>query len=470
MIQKQKTVWKDVLVLLVVGGLLYYGAYGQMFFKASDAARYQCYAVAFWQGWARLQKLSLGQCAFLAHPDKDLPVISQNGLLHLIRQSRLPDSLIHFVAAQSPLQPYHTLPFEYPWTMLVPFSLALIVPAHWYQVAFAIEMLLLVGCIYLVLQRWQSRQAALAYCLYLVVGSSPTAVARFDLIPAALTLFAVICATHKHWNRAFALLALATVSKVYPVILLVPFLLALQRTTPGKWYTWHKWQPMALFAGICALVVAISPLLSVTGTLTPVGYFANRPVQVESLPASILWLLEKSSLTYTFTFDSLNVLSPLSSNVVGLFTVLLGVGLLSIWWLQWRKRMDLAMACLLTLLLVMIMGKVFSPQYLLWVLPLAAYIGQMNRWWLLFWTMIGYLTTWIYPYMYSMTSDLLQVPSLPQFYLITMTRNFLLLGFILSVLISRFWISHRLSDNKEQAEYSKQSGENLQRDLVQSSR
>jgi hypothetical protein len=227
---------------------------------------------------------------------------------------------------------------------------------------------------------------------------------------------------------------------------------------------------VALFAGISALVVAISLLLSVTGTLTPVGYFANRPVQVESLPASILWLLEKSSLTYTFTFDSVNVLSPLSSNVVWLFTILLGVGLLSIWWLQWRKRMDLAMACLLTLLLVMITGKVFSPQYLLWVLPLAAYIGQTNRWWLLFWTMIGYLTTWIYPYMYSMTPDPLQIPSLPQFYLITMTRNFLLLGFILSVLISRSWISHRLSDNKEQAEYGKQSGENLQRDLVQSSR
>jgi hypothetical protein len=422
---------RDALILLVVGWQLYSGA---MLHPGNDATRYQCYAVAFWQGWAGFEKLSPGQCTFLVDPDQNLTLISQHGLLHVLQQWRVLSGLIHFVAAQSPEQPYHTLPYEYPWLMLLPFSLPLLAPANCYQMVFAIEMVLLVGCLYLVLLRWRSQQAALACLLYVVAGSSSTAAARYDLIPAALTLFAVICAAHKRWNWAFAVLALAALTKFYPAILLVPFFLALQSTTQGKWYAWRRWLPMATFLGVCVLVVGLSLLLSVEGTLAPLGFFGNRPVQIESLPASILWLLSKTSLIYTFTFGSVNVLSPLSWSVTGPLLALLAVGLLSTWWLQWRQRMNLGMDCLLTLLLVIITGKIFSPQYLLWVLPLAAYVGQGNRWWLLFWIGIGCLTTWIYPYIYNATS-LMQVPYLPEFYLATTVRNFLLVGFILSILI-----------------------------------
>ena len=440
-----------------------------MFHTDADAARYQCYAVAFWQGWSGFQKLPPEQCRFIVHPDKDLTVISQQGLLHAMQQRRLPSGLIQFVAGQPPDQPYHALPYEYPWPMLLPFSLGLVVPAYWYQVAFAVWMLLLAGCIYFVLQRWRSRRAALAYCLYLLVGGWSTVAGRFDIIPAALTLFAVICVVQKRWNWAFALLALATLSKFYPATLLVPFSLALQRETRGKWYVWRRWMPMGVFVGVCVLVVSASLLLSVVGTLAPLGYFGSRPVQVESLSASILWvlsLLGKTSLKYVHTFGSLNVLSPLSSSVTFLMTLLLVVGPLYTWWLQWRGRIDLAMTCLLTLLIVMITGKLFSPQYLIWVIPLAAYVGQSNRWWLLCWTLVGLLTSWIYPTIYRMTPILL-VPQNPRFYPVTTVRNFLLLGFVLSILISRSYLYQQLFRNKEKAEYNKQSGENPQRDLVE---
>ena len=432
---------QDALILLVLGGVFYLGASWQIFATDSDPSRYQCYAVAFWQGWTGFQKLPPEQCTFLVHPDKHLIVISQDSLLHTMQQWGMPSGLIHFVAAQSPDQPYHTLPYEYPWLILLPFSLALLAPTYWYQAAFAIEMLLLIGWIYLVLLRWQSRQAALAYSLYLVVGAWAIVAARFDLIPAALTLFAVICAVHKRWNWAFAILGLATLSKFYPVTLLVPFLLALQQETQAKWYAWRKWLPMGIFVAICTLGIAVSLLLSVVGTLAPMGYFGNRPVEVESLAASILWvcsLLGRTSLRYTFTFGSLNVLSPLSWSVTLLLTVLLGVGLLYTWWLQWRGRMDLAMACLVTLLIVIITGKVFSAQYLIWVIPLAAYVGQTNRSrWMLFWALLGILTSGIYPIIYYKVSNMFLVPYIPQFYPTTAVRNCLLLGFIVSMLISR---------------------------------
>ncbi|HWS83652.1 MAG TPA: hypothetical protein VN207_05275, partial [Ktedonobacteraceae bacterium] len=186
--------------------------------------------------------------------------------------------------------------------------------------------------------------------------------------------------------------------------------------------------------------MTISLLLSVVGTLAPMGYFGNRPVQVESLAASILWvcsLLGKTSPKYTFTFGSLNVLGPLSWGVTLLLTVLLGVGLLYTWWLQWRGRMDLAMACLVTLLIVIITGKVFSAQFLIWVFPLAAYVGQSRSRWLFFWALLGVLTSEIYPIMYYKLANFFLVPYIPQFYPVTAVRNCLLLGFILFVLISR---------------------------------
>jgi hypothetical protein len=471
-VAKQKRIvsyLQEAMVLLIWGSLLYYGSFWQMFRTDADAARYQCYAVAFWQGWSGLQHLPPEQCTFMIHPDKYLTVISQDGLLHAMQQWKLPPSLIHVVAAQQPDQPYHILPYEYPWPMLLPYSLGLVVPAHWYQMAFATWMLVLAGSLYFVLRRWRSRRAALTYSLYLLVGAWSTVLARFDSIPAALTLFAVICVVQKRWNCAFACLALATLAKFYPATLLVPFFLALQQAAQGKWYAWRRWLPVGVFVGICVFVIGVSLLLSVVGTLAPLAYFGNRPVQIESLSASLLWmfsLLGKTSLTYAHTFGSLNVLSSLSSSVTFLIMVLLVVGPLYTWWLQWRGRIDLAMACLLTLLIVMVTGKVFSPQYLIWVIPLAAYVGQSSRRWLLFWTLVGLLTSWIYPYIYHMAS-ILQVPYIPLFYPVTTVRNFLLLGFILVMLISRSRLGHLPSHQKQKNEGSEQSGENLQQDLVQ---
>ena len=93
--------------------------------------------------------------------------------------------------------------------------------------------------------------------------------------------------------------------------------------------------------GVCVLVIGVSLLLSVVGTLVPLAYFSNRPVQIESLSASILWMLSllgKTSLKYVGSFGSLNVLSPLSSDVTSRMTALLVVGLPYTWWLQWRRR------------------------------------------------------------------------------------------------------------------------------------
>ena len=462
---------QNLIVFSLFVGLLLYGTLTDTL--ALDRRLYQCYDIAFWQGWLGFQKQGLlEQCGFLMNPAQDLMTISQHRLLYAMLQWGLPSSLVQFVAAQSLGQPYHTLPYHYPLIALLIFSLGRlqILPLS-YTINFMLWMLLFAGWIYFVLQHWRSRQAAFAYSLYIVLGGWMTVGGRFDIVPAALTLFAVICAGKKCWNRSFALLALATLAKFYPAILLVPFLLALQRETPGKWYVWRRWLPIGVFVGISVLVMGVSLLLSVAGTLAPLGHFIARPVQWESLSASIFWiasLLWKTPLAYVSSFSSDNVVSPLSTHVTLVMNVVLAVGLLSTWRLQLRGRIDLAMACLLTLLILLVTAKVFSTQYLIWVIPLAAYVGQGNRWWLFPWTLIAFLTNWVLiGLLISWVSPHVTFLSFITSMLLVTIRNFLLLGFTLFTLVSRSLLFHPPSHDKAQNERNEQENNNQQYDMIE---
>jgi len=275
--------------------------------------------------------------------------------------------------------------------------------------------------------------------LYLVIGGWATADGRFDLVPSALTLVAILFAVRKRWNWAFTFLALATVFKFYPLVLLIPFLLTEQMESGTKWASWRRWTPLAIFAAVCMGVMVISLFLSVEGTLAPFSYFANRPFQVESPGASLLWLFNflGNPLQPVFAYGSFSVVSPLSSPVSLIDTVLLVAGLTYTWWLQWRGKTDLVVSCLLTLMIIIFTGKVFSPQYLLWILPLAAYVWERNPKWIAAWCLLGGLTTFIFPYLYTFyLGDFNEVSTAPFFYAVIAIRNLFFLCMIVSLLLS----------------------------------
>ncbi|HTI14707.1 MAG TPA: glycosyltransferase family 87 protein [Dictyobacter sp.] len=434
--------WFDVCVILLMAVLLYYGASWQIFEPYTDAARYQCYANAFWFGTAHLTHIMPSQCNFLLHPEQQqqLLFISQSTIIKTLQLWHVPAWIIQLVASQSSHAPFHALPYEYPWLTLIPFSLGLLVPAHWYQVAFAFWMLLIAAGLYLLLWRLRSRAHALVYALYLVVGGWATVAGRFDIIPALFTLLAIHLALKQRWRWAFFFLALATLYKFYPIVLLPSFLLVQQRDCQGRWFAWRRWMPVVTFLFTCIIVMGISLLLNVEGTLAPFSYFESRPVQAESLSASLLWLLSHigaGSLSYVYTYGSLNVISSWGGSRIlsMLVTISMIVGIVYTYWLQWRQKVDIAAASLLILLVVMVTGKVFSPQYLIWVLPLVAYIGGGKRWWIIPWVLIGLLTTWIYPHIYLMTGNIVIVPTLPMFFPSTTLRNGLLLGWLIALFV-----------------------------------
>lgn len=428
--QRIRPYLRDALIVLVMTLLLCYAASWQFSGPFTDLGRYQCYGLAFWQGAPALHALPKLQCLFLAKSISSTPLIQQ------MEAAGLPGWLISLVASQPTAAPFHVLPPEYPLLTLIPISLGMIAPLAWYGVTFALWMALVVAIVYFILKRYKSNGAAIAFAIYSVAGSWSTALARFDIIPSALTLIALLCAERKKWKWAFALLALATVFKFYPLVLILPLFIAQQMQLRGRWYAWQRWSNVALFAAICIAVTGVSLLINVEGTLAPFSYFSTRPIQIESLSASLLWLgsFLGFSLHPVSSYGSLNVLSPLSPFVADFETACLVIGLGYTFWLQLRGKVSLFMASLLTLLIVMITGKVFSPQYLIWVFPLLAYIGKNDWKWLVRWGCVGLLTTWIFPFMYTSAHGVTDGPLIPAFYLVICVRNILLLSIIVALL------------------------------------
>lgn len=426
-----KRIWPILLnvgIILLMCGLLFYAVSDQLFKPRTDAGKYQCYALVFWQGRNAVQILPQEQCLFLEY-------YSPKSIIDGMKSIGVPENIINLAESQDTSEAFRNLPFEYPLLSIIPFSLGLIAPAALYQVAFALWMLLLAAFIYFILYKTRSTGAAIAFAFYLVIGNWGDAAARFDLVPAALILGSVILGARNKWCWAFALLALATMFKFFPVLLIFPFLITQQKQSREKWYSWRRWRALLLYCGICIMATLVSLSLNIANTINPFLYFFNRPIQVESMPAVVLWIGNFWGVPFKIvqSYGSVNIVSALNGNISLSSSLCLVVGLLYTFWLQLRGKLDIYTASMLTVLIIIVTGKVFSPQYLIWIAPLIAFVGQANWKWLLTWGAIGGLTTWIYPNMYDLV-PLKYVPLLPIFYPVVFARDLLIFGFIVVLL------------------------------------
>lgn len=413
-----------------------YAASWQVFWLNTDPARYQCYALTFWLGSSGARLLPTAQCSFL-----------------------------HISTVAHP--PFHMLPLEYPPLTLAIFSLALFAPLLYYQAIFAVLMALTPVLIYWLLLRYGPRGSALAFAFYLLIGACALALERFDLVPAALTLLCVIAAERKFWTFAYIALAFGFLLKIYPILFLPALFIAEQQDAqrfhvppksltlkifPGElWRTiqglprW-RWNNTLLFFGILVGVTGLFALLNFQGAVvSQLNYFANRPLHVEATGSTLLWLgtLIGFPVNIVFSFGSINMTSALIGIVAILFETLFVLGYAFTIFLQWRAKLDFVQVCIALLFVFIVTGKVFSPQYLIWVIPLLAYSGAFTRLWLVAWSSVSLLTTIIYPYLYTRTTDTLQIPYIPGFIPIVAMRNALFALLAIAYLFDWFHIRKR---------------------------
>ncbi|HZO74466.1 MAG TPA: hypothetical protein VFB60_19845 [Ktedonobacteraceae bacterium] len=394
---------------------MFCGASWQVFWSTTDAARYQCYALSFWFGSNGTKLLPESQCAFL-----------------------------HLTTAQTP---FHLLPVEYPPLTLAVFSLALLLPLMYYQVAFAVLMSLVSVLIYWLLLRYGPRGAALTFATYIFIGALATAQGRFDLIPATLTLLCVIAAERKHWTTAYVALAFGVLLKLYPLLLLPGLFIAEQQVAgrlhiPAKSLTLRallsqlgytargitswRWQNFLIFLGIILGVSGAFSLLNFQGAVVnQLSYFTQRPIQIEATASTVLWLAHNFDQPFqvVYSYGSLNSLSSLSG-IVGVISIaLLIAGYAYILWQQWRGKLDITQTMIAFLFIFIATGKVFSPQYLIWLIPLLAYAGAFDTFWLFCWGSVSVLTTFIYSYLYAHLSNPQLIYHIPGFFETIATRN-----------------------------------------------
>lgn len=424
------------LPIIIAAALMFYGASWQMFRPHTDATRYQCYALTFWLGSRAINLLQPTQCYFIT-------------------------------ASSMSAAPLHMLPIEYPPLTLAIFSLGLVAPLAYYQVAFALWMAIAALLIFWLLQRFGPRGAALTFACYILVGAYATAEGRFDLVPAGLTLLCIIAAERRRWTIAYIFLAVAVLLKIYPILFLPALFIAEQREA-GRFYTpqptmtlrtlprelWQtlrgvtrwQWKHCLIFLGALIGVTGAFALLNAQGAgESQLSYFINRPMQIEASGSGLLWIATLFGFPAhtVYTFGSLNVVSPLDSVVSLLSSAAFALGCLYVIWLQWRTKLNLLQTFIALLLVFIVTGKVFSPQYLMWVLPLLAYAYPLDLLWFPAWMLISLLTSIIYPYLYTRTAQITSVYRVPGFLEIVGLRDLLLLLLTLAFLFNWWRIRER---------------------------
>ena len=277
------------------------------------------------------------------------------------------------------------LPTEYPPLAILPFGLSMLGPTTWYPDVFAFWMAFAATLGYLAFRRWTTPHQANAYAVYVLAAGIATLLFRYDIVPALLTVSAVWLVQRRHFAAVYPLLAIATLLKLYPLVLLPVVVIAQWRARNGSGpqALWGISIAVASFGAIVALGFIAAVTVDPAHGLSAITYDLQRPDEVESVPATGLWFASAAGFATSadWGFGSFNLTSSLSPLVNALADGALLLGLAWVYWRQLRGQVSVGQAAVGVVLVLLCTNKVLSAQYLIWLAPLlAATAGFQVRW------------------------------------------------------------------------------------------
>jgi uncharacterized membrane protein len=193
----------------------------------------------------------------------------------------------------------------------------------------------------------------------LLVGS--LILSRFDLWPTLLATASLALFVRGRHLSGWALLGAAVAAKLWPLVL-VPLALV---------WSIRRGRPLAPLAGAAVVLAVTLPFVVVSpgGLWDSISGQASRPLQVESLGAAVLTTF--SHPVVGTSHGSQNILGQ--HTLASAFSVLQLLALAALWIAFARgpatsdRLLRYAAACTCAFI---VFGKVLSPQYLVWLLPL----------------------------------------------------------------------------------------------------
>ena len=194
---------------------------------------------------------------------------------------------------------------------------------------------------------------------------------HFDALPVALALAGLLAFAREHPQVGFALLGLGTMTKLFPALLAIVAVV---------WLAARGQRRVALRGAVTfvAVVVALSLPFAGRGYVESFSFHLERPVQIESTAASVLFALGGSQVTGTNLrpdrFKSNGLDGGHARDVAALFAAALVLALFGVVALAAGspEPRHLVLCGFAALLAFVTLGKVFSPQYVIWLAPFAA--------------------------------------------------------------------------------------------------
>jgi hypothetical protein len=258
------------------------------------------------------------------------------------------------------------------------------------------------------------------------IGAALAIAYRFDLFPALLVVVALWASLERRPVTAGVAVGLGVLAKLYPIAvvpaLAIPWLVPLDTGRLTRYGA----------AVALSIVLVLLPFVALAGTdaFGFLAYQAERGLQVESIGGGIVvlvGLVNGHPVDMSFGFSAVQVAGPLADAWLTALPPLTLAGFAFLAWLGWRRlqagpapNATIATLVFASVLVLLATSKVFSIQYVVWIVPFAALL-RGGKFWLAL--AIVALTMPIHPLLYG---DLVKQQALP--ILILNLRNGLFLA------------------------------------------
>ncbi|HEY0869051.1 MAG TPA: glycosyltransferase 87 family protein [Acidothermaceae bacterium] len=204
---------------------------------------------------------------------------------------------------------------------------------------------------------------------------------NWDLLAVALTSLAMLAWSRKNNFVAGALLGLAIATKFYPLVFFLPLLMLCWRARQMRAF----W--VAVGGAAFAWVVVDVPIWIASPEGFARFYYFSK---TRGADWGSIWYISEKMFTWNLGTPSLNLYEAGA----------IAIAFLGVCWLALAatRRPRLPQLCFLTLALFLVFNKVYSPQYVLWLLPLVVLARPRWRAFLLWQAaeIIYFLAIWMY--------------------------------------------------------------------------